>query len=47
VSRQALLDSGSDDRFGQLVYDLLTISTWTAREHLARRLGVSGRNTAS
>lgn len=44
ASRQALLEAGSDDRFRQLVYDLLTISVRmeTAREHLAHRLGVSG-----
>ncbi|MGB8547710.1 MAG: MarR family transcriptional regulator [Xanthobacteraceae bacterium] len=44
ASRQVLLEAGSDDRFRQLVYDLLTISVRmeTAREHLARRLGVSG-----
>jgi MarR family transcriptional regulator, organic hydroperoxide resistance regulator len=44
ASRQALLEGGSDDRFRQLVYDLLTISIRmeAAREHLARRLGVSG-----
>ena len=44
ASRQPLLEAGSDDRFRQLVYDLLTISVRmeTAREHLARRLGVSG-----
>ena len=44
ASRQALLEAGSDDRFRQLVYDLLTISVRmeTAREPLARRLGVSG-----
>jgi DNA-binding MarR family transcriptional regulator len=44
ASRQALLESGNDDRFRQLVYDLLTISVRmeTAREHLARRLGVTG-----
>src|ERR1700732_5050633 len=44
AARQALLEAGSDDRFRQLVYDLLTISVRmeTAREHLARRLGVSG-----
>jgi DNA-binding MarR family transcriptional regulator len=44
VSRQALLESGGDDRFRQLVYDLLTISVRmeAVREHLARRLGVSG-----
>ena len=44
VSRPALLENGSDDRFRQLVYDLLTVSVRmeAAREHLARRLGVSG-----
>ena len=44
VSRQPLLDGGNDDRFRQLVYDLLTISVRmeAVREHLARRLGVSG-----
>jgi MarR family transcriptional regulator, organic hydroperoxide resistance regulator len=44
ASRQALLEGGSDDRFRQLVYDLLTISVRmeATREHLARRLGVSG-----
>jgi len=44
ASRQALLEGGNDDRFRQLVYDLLTISVRMegVREHLARRLGVSG-----
>jgi MarR family transcriptional regulator, organic hydroperoxide resistance regulator len=44
ASRQALLEGGNDDHFRQLVYDLLTISVRmeTVREHLARRLGVSG-----
>jgi DNA-binding MarR family transcriptional regulator len=44
VSRPALLERGSDGRFRQLVYDLLTISVRmeTAREHLAQRIGVSG-----
>jgi DNA-binding MarR family transcriptional regulator len=44
ASRRELLDGGGDDRFRQLVYDLLTISVRmeAAREHLARRLGVSG-----
>jgi MarR family transcriptional regulator, organic hydroperoxide resistance regulator len=44
VSRQPLLEGGSDDRFRQLVYDLLTISVRmeAVREHLARRLGITG-----
>ena len=44
VSRPALLDQGSDRRFRQLVYDLLTIATRmdALREHLAQRLGISG-----
>ncbi len=44
VSRAPLLEDGSDDRFRQLVYDLLTVSVRMerVREHLARRLGVSG-----
>lgn len=44
VSRPALLERGSDSRFRQLVYDLLTISVRmeTVRTHLARRLGISG-----
>jgi len=44
VSRPSLLENGSDDRFRQLVYDLLTVSVRmeAVREHLARRLGVSG-----
>lgn len=44
VSRASLLENGSDDRFRQLVYDLLTVSVRmeAVREHLARRLGVSG-----
>ena len=44
VSRPALLENDSDDRFRQLVYDLLTVSVRmeAVREHLARRLGVSG-----
>jgi len=43
ASRPALLDDGSDQRFRQLVYDLLTIaSRMTAmREHLAGRMGIS------
>jgi DNA-binding MarR family transcriptional regulator len=44
VSRPALLERGADGRFRQLVYDLLTISVRmeAAREHLGRRIGVSG-----
>lgn len=43
VSRAALLDSGSDERFRHLVYDLLTIATRmeAVREHLARQIGIS------
>ena len=44
VSRPALLERGSDSRFRQLVYDLLTISVRmeTVRTHLARRIGITG-----
>jgi len=44
VSRKALLEAGSDRRFRQLVYDLLTISVRmeTVRTHLARRIGITG-----
>ena len=44
VSRPALLERGSDSRFRQLVYDLLTISVRmeTVRTHLAWRIGISG-----
>jgi MarR family transcriptional regulator, organic hydroperoxide resistance regulator len=44
VSRTALLEAGSDRRFRQLVYDLLTISVRmeTVRTHLARRIGITG-----
>jgi DNA-binding MarR family transcriptional regulator len=44
VSRAALLDKGSDRRFRTLVNDLLTIATRMEiiREHLGRRLGISG-----
>ena len=44
VSRPALLERGSDNRFRQLVYDLLTISVRmeTVRTHLARRIGITG-----
>ena len=44
VSHAALLDDGSDQRFRQLVYDLLTLSVRmnVVREHLARRMNISG-----
>ena len=44
VSRAALLKGGSDRSFRVLVADLLTISTRMelVREHLGRRLGISG-----
>ena len=44
ATRSALLDGGSDERFRQLVYDLLTIATRMnfVREHLGRRMGLSG-----
>jgi len=44
VSRSALLEGGSDSRFRQLVYDLLTISVRmeTVRTHLARQIGITG-----
>lgn len=44
VSRAALLDRGSDRRFRQLVYDLLTIAArmTMVREYLGRRIGISG-----
>jgi DNA-binding MarR family transcriptional regulator len=44
VSRSALLDKGSDRRFRQLVYDLLTLAVRmdTVREHLAQQIGISG-----
>ncbi len=43
VSRPALLEKGSDDRFRRLVYDLLTIASrmTTVREHLGGRMGIS------
>jgi DNA-binding MarR family transcriptional regulator len=43
VSRPALLERGSDERFRRLVYDLLTISSRmaTVREHLGGRMGIS------
>jgi MarR family transcriptional regulator, organic hydroperoxide resistance regulator len=42
VSRPALLERGSDERFRRLVYDLLTISSRMAmvREHLGGRMGI-------
>lgn len=44
VSRRALLNNGSDGRFRQLVYDLLTIAARmnSVREYLARRMGITG-----
>jgi DNA-binding MarR family transcriptional regulator len=44
VSRAALLDKGSDRRFRALVSDLFTIAARMeiVREHLGRRLGISG-----
>ena len=43
MSRPALLETGSDDRFRRLVYDLLTIASrmTTVREHLGERMGIS------
>jgi DNA-binding MarR family transcriptional regulator len=43
VSRRALLEGGSDERFRRLVYDLLTVATRMAvvREHLGGRMGIS------
>jgi DNA-binding MarR family transcriptional regulator len=43
VSRAALLEKGSDDRFRRFVYDLLTIASrmTTVREHLGSRIGIS------
>jgi DNA-binding MarR family transcriptional regulator len=42
VSRPALLERGSDERFRRLVYDLLIISSRMAmvREHLGSRMGI-------
>ena len=44
VTRAPLLKGGSDQRFRVLVADLFTISTRmeTVREHLGRRMGISG-----
>jgi len=44
VSREALLDGGSDRRFRSLVADLLTISARmeVVRDHLGRKLGITG-----
>lgn len=44
VSRDALLENGSDRRFRGLVSDLLTIATRMEilREHLGRRMDISG-----
>jgi MarR family transcriptional regulator, organic hydroperoxide resistance regulator len=43
VSRPALLEQGSDERFRRLVYDLLTIASrmTVVREHLGSRMGIS------
>ena len=43
-SHAALLDRGSDKRFRQLVYDLLTLSVRMemVREHLGRQMGITG-----
>lgn len=43
VSRPALLEQGSDERFRRLVYDLLTIASRmnVVREHLGSRMGIS------
>jgi DNA-binding MarR family transcriptional regulator len=43
VSRAALLDGGSDRRFRQLVYDLLTIAVRmeAVRDHHAARMGIT------
>jgi MarR family transcriptional regulator, organic hydroperoxide resistance regulator len=43
VSRPALLEQGSDERFRRLVYDLLTISSrmTVVREHLGGRMGIN------
>jgi len=44
TSHPALLDRGSDQRFRQLVYDLLTLSVRMemVREHLGRQMSISG-----
>jgi MarR family transcriptional regulator, organic hydroperoxide resistance regulator len=44
VSRRALLERGSDGRFRQLVYDLLTIAVCmeAVRGYLGERIGLSG-----
>jgi DNA-binding MarR family transcriptional regulator len=44
VSREALIEKGSDRRFRALVADFLTIASRMelVREHLGRRLGISG-----
>jgi len=43
VSRPALLDAGSDQRFRRMVYDLLTIAIRmeAVREHLGRQLSIT------
>jgi MarR family transcriptional regulator, organic hydroperoxide resistance regulator len=44
VTRETLLERGTDRRFRSLVNDLLTIATRMeiVREHLGRRMGISG-----
>lgn len=44
ISRAALLENGTDQQFRQLVYDLFTIAARmnSVREHLARRMGITG-----
>jgi DNA-binding MarR family transcriptional regulator len=43
VSRNALLDRGSDERFRRLIYDLLTVTNRMAmvREYLSERMGIT------
>jgi DNA-binding MarR family transcriptional regulator len=43
VSRNALLEEGSDERFRRLIYDLLTVTSRMAmvREYLSERMGIS------
>ena len=43
VSRNALLEKGSDECFRRLIYDLLTVTSRMAmvREYLGERMGIS------
>jgi MarR family transcriptional regulator, organic hydroperoxide resistance regulator len=43
VSRNALLEKGSDERFRRLIYDLLTVTNRMAmvREYLSERMGIT------